>query len=239
MKEGRSKKKNNILSPRNLLIGFVVIILLLLIFNYFYLVFSYNNFGFNEDFKLGSLYESKSDSPDRRLTCKDLNCESFVLNNEVIRCGICIEPKEGDAYCKYGCDNTCESCEFNGKVTINKYVCQSLLPTTPLIECPDGKSTCKYVKDPGRVSCPGCGERSLCPNCKKDCGPCGLPYDDGSGCKCFPYPEGARCSSDSGSNEYFGRCSLKDGKTKCIQECSKNSECLNKGAVCVHGSCTV
>ena len=98
MKERGSKKKNNIFSPKNLSIGFIVIIILLLIFNYFYPVFSFNNRFFSQNYENGELYSEIDEGLE----------EGFAGSNE-------------NQPCKYNSDCGGRGCRYCDKGFCNSY----------------------------------------------------------------------------------------------------------------------
>lgn len=128
MKERGKIKRDNIFSPRNLLIGFIGVIVLLLIFNYFYPVFLVNNRFFNQNYNNGELYSGIGEGSNNYKSCiYDSDC------GECIKCvnGFCSQNQPDGSVCNSGtgnhgqckngkcpdcsnlnCDKQCQVCVF-------------------------------------------------------------------------------------------------------------------------------
>src|SRR3989344_2288009 len=180
MKKEMRKNKNNIFSPRNLLIGFVAIIALLLIFNYTY-TFSKRGLDKYKDYEFGELYQTIGDDQHSQCDkecqawldkpgseegkyCQDINergyCDATYGSGEWEN-GWCIKGHCTDSY-----DNNCGSYNCNECSTC---VVKDGIPTGCEKEskngnpCSNGKGTCEN----GECKIPECKSDDECGECKK------------------------------------------------------------------------
>jgi|SRR3989344_2210505 len=191
MKKEMRKKKNNIFSPRNILIGFVVIIALLLIFNYTY-TFSKRGLDISRDSELGELYLIKGDDPcngkcdsqcercvdkpgsEEGKGCEYIgrhNCDATYGSGEW-KNGICNKDSKGNYHCARADDdnykNNCGSYNCNECSTC---VVKDGIPTGCEKDskkgdpCSNGKGTCEN----GECKIPQCKSDEECanPQCQK------------------------------------------------------------------------
>ena len=221
MKKERGKiKSDNIFSPRNLLIAFIVIILLLLIFNYFYPIISSNLFVMDQNNNQGELYSLVPIKPIPGGACAQKNCDS--------KCEECIEsnpscnpkPWEGrqcqpgssgdfNGICSGGrcvkCDLKCGEC---GKCDIINGE-QQCVSKEGIVFCNNNKGICLNGK------CGECGSEK-CGQCQK----CDFDSND------FPF-----CVSNSGAICYTNGPGICDGGRcpVCDKDCS-----LKPGSICAY-----
>ena len=190
MKERGNKKRNNIFSPKNLLIGFVVIIVLLFAFNYFYPAFSNKNSNIDENSGLGKLfsvicvpaigrgcypeYPHHISGPyDTYEKCKEACEEGNNLENA--HCRNCRQEKyksedgKDEYYCVYWDSNNGDSCKifpdiFSGSddmIVIDGY--KSTCLKGNCLKCEGGCLSCQTCVGENICKNPGIGEPGGCP----------------------------------------------------------------------------
>src|SRR3989344_5442578 len=187
---GINKKRNNIFSPKNLLIGFVVIIVLLFAFNYFYPAFSNKNSNIDENSGLGKLfsvicvpaigrgcypeYPHHISGPyDTYEKCKEACEEGNNLENAP--CRNCRQEKyksedgKDEYYCVYWDSNNGDSCKifpdiFSGSddmIVIDGY--KSTCLKGNCLKCEGGCLSCQTCVGENICKNPGIGEPGGCP----------------------------------------------------------------------------
>jgi len=107
-KESKKKRErvDNIFSPKNILICFIIIIILLLIFNYFYPIFFNYNFILNQDSNNGKLYQlGDPDEPEPDISNEyEDPCENVV-------CPMCQECNNDNGECVAVPNNPGQQCK--------------------------------------------------------------------------------------------------------------------------------